>query len=202
MLAADRLRPKPAGASIGLAAALGGVLSLGLLLVTLGIRPDFAAAAAAWRFDLKLAMTSLALALALADCIRLASPQASGFGSRTSLLLPGAMVAALVAELFLVPASSWFPTMIGTNALVCLVSIPALALPPLMIGMLSMKSCAPASPALAGAGVGRLAAAVAASLYALHCFDDSPLFVTLWYSLATLPVIAAGALAGRFMLRW
>ena len=65
-----------------------------------------------------------------------------------------------------------------------------------------LRSAAPASPALAGAAAGLLAAASGAALYAFHCFDDSPLFVVTWYTLAALVVMAIGALAGRRLLRW
>ena len=61
---------------------------------------------------------------------------------------------------------------------------------------------APASPALAGAGAGLLAAPAGAALYAFHCFDDSPLFVVTWYVLATIPVVILGAIAGHRLLRW
>ena len=47
-----------------------------------------------------------------------------------------------------------------------------------------------------------MAALSGATLYAFHCFDDSPLFVATWYTLATLVVTAAGALVGRRLLRW
>ena len=61
---------------------------------------------------------------------------------------------------------------------------------------------APASPALAGGAAGFLAATAAAALYAFHCFDDSPLFVVTWYTLAAVLVVAVGAVAGHRMLRW
>ena len=51
-------------------------------------------------------------------------------------------------------------------------------------------------------GLMMLAAACGATLYAFHCFDDSPLFVATWYSLAAIPVVAVGALAGYRFLRW
>ena len=47
-----------------------------------------------------------------------------------------------------------------------------------------------------------LAAATAAVIYAFHCFDDSPLFVLTWYSLAAIPVVLLGAALGRRLLRW
>ena len=40
------------------------------------------------------------------------------------------------------------------------------------------------------------------TLYACHCFDDSPLFVMTWYVTAAIPVIVVGAMAGHWLLRW
>ena len=54
--------------------------------------------------------------------------------------------------------------------------------------------------ALAAAGL--LAGGLAATLYATHCTDDSPLFVAAWYSLAIAGVAALGALIGARWLRW
>ncbi|MFZ5673199.1 MAG: NrsF family protein [Pseudomonadota bacterium] len=48
---------------------------------------------------------------------------------------------------------------------------------------------------MGGGGIG-------ATLYASHCFDDSPLFVLVWYSLAIALVTAVGFFAGRHLLRW
>ena len=90
----------------------------------------------------------------------------------------------------------------GSNALVCLIAIPTLAIAPLAVVLAILRSGAPASPALAGGAAGLLAAAAAAALYAFHCFDDSPLFVVTWYALAALPVVAVGAAAGHRLLRW
>jgi hypothetical protein len=77
-----------------------------------------------------------------------------------------------------------------------------LSLAPLAALLMALRSAAPASPALAGAVAGLLAAASGAILYAFHCFDDSPLFVATWYTLAALPVVAVGSMAGHRLLRW
>jgi hypothetical protein len=68
--------------------------------------------------------------------------------------------------------------------------------------MWAMRHGAPASPARAGAAVGCLAASIGATLYALYCIEDSPLFVAVWYPIATGLVTAIGALAGARWLRW
>jgi hypothetical protein len=92
--------------------------------------------------------------------------------------------------------------LIGNNSLNCLAAVPALSLAPLVGLLVSLCSAAPASPALAGAAAGLLAAASGATLYAFHCFDDSPLFVFTWYSLATGIVVLVGWQAGLRLLRW
>lgn len=117
--------------------------------------------------------------------------------------LPAAvLLAAVVAELVVLPAGAWGSNLIGTNAALCLITIPILSLTPLVAIMLAMRNGAPRYPVSAGASAGRLAAAIGALLYGLHCFDDSPLFVATWYTLATIPVVVMGAMAGRLTLRW
>jgi len=74
--------------------------------------------------------------------------------------------------------------------------------PPLAALIFVLREGAPRRPALTGALAGAAAAGVAATIYATNCADDSPLFVASWYPLATLVVVAAGALAGRQFLRW
>ena len=97
---------------------------------------------------------------------------------------------------------AWRTRLVGSNSLICLTAVPMLSLAPLAVLLVMLRSAAPASPALAGAAAGLLAAASGAALYAFHCFDDSPLFVVTWYTLAALLVVAVGALAGRRLLRW
>jgi hypothetical protein len=43
---------------------------------------------------------------------------------------------------------------------------------------------------------------VSATFYAAHCFDDSPLFVATWYTIAVIILTGLGALGGRFLVRW
>ena len=49
---------------------------------------------------------------------------------------------------------------------------------------------------------GGLLAMMAATLYAAHCTDDSPLFIAAWYSLAIAFVTVVGAVIGSRALRW
>lgn len=202
-LVADERSPPPGWVrSIGLATGIGTLVTALVFLGIVGFRPDMADAFTTWRFDLKLGLIVFALVLALRDAARLRNPTASNFASRESLLLPLAILCAVAIEFWLTPQEDWTARLFGTNWLVCLIAIPVLSLAPLAAGLYAMRSGAPASAATAGAAIGRLAAAMAALVYALHCIDDSPLFVAAWYSISTLGVIAAGAFAGRYLLRW
>jgi len=190
------------GRMLPAALALGGAVSLCLFIVDLGVRDDIAQAVVTWRFDLKVVLVLLALALAFGLCRALSVPVIAGSAIRRLLPLGALFVFAVTIELIATPSALWASRLVGSNSLICLTSIPMLALAPLAAILLALRSGAPASPALAGAAAGLLAAAAGAALYAFHCFDDSPLFVATWYVLATIPVVAVGALAGRRLLRW
>jgi hypothetical protein len=49
---------------------------------------------------------------------------------------------------------------------------------------------------------GLLSAGLAATIYASHCTDDSPLFVATWYTLSVALVTAIGALVGSRVLKF
>jgi hypothetical protein len=201
-LVVDRPARRPLARSLVLALAAGGALSLVVFFVELGIRPDIRPALATWRFDLKIAMVLLGLVLAFGVCLDCARPDMPRHPLRRLLPLLAVLAAAVALELAVVPPSSWQTRLVGSNSMICLPMVPILSLAPLGAALLILRRGAPASPALAGAAAGLLAALSGASLYAFHCFDDSPLFVATWYSLAAAPMVAIGALAGHRLLRW
>ena len=195
-------RGRAVGRRFVLSFLIGGLISLGLFLAILGPRHDLAEALATWRFDFKIVLMVLILGLAFSFCREVARPVAPPHPARGLLLPLAALVAALVIELVIVPRAAWGTRLVGSNSLICLTAIPFFSIGPLIAVLAILRSGAPTSPALAGAAAGLLAAACGATLYAFHCFDDSPLFVATWYTLAALPVVGIGALAGRRLLRW
>lgn len=201
-LAADN-RPlgRPLSLSLLIVTLAGSVFSLIGFATVLGTRPDLAEALATWRFDLKLTVVALAATLATVECIRLTRPTARP--SALPAVIAGVVIAAAAAlELAVSPSDTWAPKMAGQYALVCLMAIPLLALAPLAALLYAMRFGAPVSPVGAGAMAGLSSAAIAATLYATHCTDDSPLFVGTWYTIAALLVVGLGALCGRRILRW
>jgi hypothetical protein len=181
---------------------LSGAVSLVFFVIRLGVRADIEPALASWRFDLKIGMVLAALVLAFGFCRECARPDPSDRPAKRLLALALLASAAVVAELVLVPEAAWGKRLVGSNSLVCLSAIPVLSIAPLAAVLAILRRGAPASPRLAGAAAGLLAAASGATLYAFHCFDDSPLFVVTWYSLAAAPIVVVGGFLGGRLLRW
>jgi hypothetical protein len=100
------------------------------------------------------------------------------------------------------PAMAWSSRAMGMNGLMCFASIIALSIIPLTAALYALRQGAPASPAAAGAVGGLLAGAIGAAVFAMHCTDDSPLFVAIWYALAIAFMSMLGLMVGRQVLRW
>lgn len=178
-------------------------VSVILFFVEMGIRPDIATAVENPLFNLKFAVTiSLALC-AVALSLHLSRPEATLKGVVFLLAIPFGLLAAGIGYEVMTPQRvSWTTRMIGSNSRMCLTAIPLLSLPLLAAALVALRHGAPSRPAVAGAFAGLLSAGLAATLYAAHCTDDSPLFVTLWYTLAIGLVTAVGALAGSRFLKF
>jgi hypothetical protein len=196
-------RPPSMPMRLAFALAVGGLAAGALFLAHLGVRPDLADALQTWRFVAKVAIVLIAFAAALRATVRLTRPEIDLRAALAALLLPvAALVAAVGWELAATPADTWAARAIGTNSRLCLVSIVLLAVAPLVALLVALRAGAPRSPATAGAAGGLLAGSLAALLYALHCYDDSPLFVALWYTPPVALVMLVGAAAGVRALRW
>ena len=201
-LVADRPpRGRPLRWALVAALLAGGLVSLVLFLAILGVRADIGTALATWRFELKVGLVLLALGLAFSLCIALSRPVAPGIRAGACCRLAHSPSSRSRSSFSSCPAPHGQSRLVGSNALVCLIAIPTLAIAPLAVVLAILRSGAPASPALAGGAAGLLAAAAAAALYAFHCFDDSPLFVVTWYAWRRCPS-CVGAVAGHRLLRW
>jgi hypothetical protein len=203
-LAADNAhRARPVGVVLALALLAAAPVSMAMFLATLGVRPDVMTAMHNPFFDLKFGVT-LALAIsALAVGLHLSRPEASLRGWVWLLLIPAGLLAFGIGSEMMMPQRLPMMTrLVGHNSRVCMMAIPLLSLPLLAAALLGLRHGAPARPAVAGAIAGLLSAGFAATLYASHCTDDSPLFVATWYTIATGLVTAIGALAGSRLLRF
>ena len=203
-LAADNAqRARPVGFVLALALLAAAPVSVVMFVTELGVRPDVMTAMRNPFFDLKFAVT-LALAIsAIAVSLHLSRPEASLRGWVWLLLIPaGLLVAGIGSEMMMPQRLPMMKRLVGSNSMICLTAIPAMSLPLLAAALVGLRHGAPTRPAIAGAIAGLLSAGLAATLYASHCTDDSPLFVATWYTIATALVAAIGALAGSRVLRF
>jgi hypothetical protein len=203
-LAADNAhRPRPVGVVVALALLAAAPVSILMFVAELGVRPDVMTAMHNPFFDLKFAVTLALAAAAIAISLHLARPEASLRGFVWLLAIPaGLLVAGISGEMMMPQRLPMMTRLVGKNSSVCLMAIPALSLPILAGALIGLRHGAPSRPAVAGAVAGLLSAGLAATLYASHCTDDSPLFVATWYTIATALVAAIGALAGAKLLRY
>jgi hypothetical protein len=203
-LAADNARlAQPVGVVLALTLLAAAPLSIAMFFMMLGVRSDIMTAMHNPFFDLKFVVT-LALAIsAVIVSLHLSRPEALLRRWVLLLLIPvGILAAGIGSEMMLPQRLPMMTRLVGHNSRVCMTVIPLMSMPLLAGSLIGLRNGAPSRPAVAGAIAGMMSAGLAATLYASHCTDDSPLFVLTWYSVATAVVAAIGALAGSRVLRY
>ncbi|WP_256753984.1 NrsF family protein [Mesorhizobium sp. Mes31] len=179
------------------------LVAASVFFATLGLRPDFAAAAQTPRFLFKFVVTISLAASAFVPARALSTP---GNAWRKTIpylaVAPMLIAVAVIVELFLLPPDIWSARMIGRNSMVCLTYIPLIGIGPLCIFLAVLRHGASTRPTLAGAVCGIFAGAIAATLYAAQCTDDSPLFVATWYTIAIAGLAVIGAVGANRVARW
>ena len=204
VLAADTRPPSATLSSVWWAAAgIAIALAAAVFFAMLGPRADIATAAETPHFLFKFVF-AITLAVSAFGCVRaLSRPGETWRRAIPYLAIAPALIAmAVVGELITLPSDTWSATLVGTNSVVCLTYIPLIGIGPLAIFLLALRHGAPARPALAGAVAGLLAGAIAATLYAAQCTDDSPLFVATWYTIAIAGLAILGAAGASRFARW
>lgn len=203
-LAADSAhRARPVGYVLGLALLAAAPVSLAMFLSGLGVRPDVMTAMHNPFFDLKFVVTLALAVAAIVVSLHLSRPEVSLKGWWWLLLIPvGILAVGIASEMMMPQRLPMIVRLIGSNSRICLTAIPLMSLPLLAGALLALRHGATTRPAAAGAIAGLLSAGLAATLYASHCTDDSPLFVATWYPIAIALVAAVGALVGSKVLRF
>ena len=203
-LAADNAhRARPVSLVLALALLAAAPVSIFMFMAELGVRPDVMTAMHNPFFDLKFAVTLALAAGAITISLHLARPEASLRGFVWLLAIPaGLLVAGISGEMMMPQRLPMMTRLVGSNSKVCMTAVPLMSLPLLAASLLGLRHGAPTRPAVAGAMAGLLSAGLAATLYASHCTDDSPLFVATWYSIGTALMAALGALIGSRVLKY
>jgi hypothetical protein len=203
---AEDLKPAPKGWFVQrLATGLTGaaILVAGIVFMVWGARPDFAAAVMHWPFWAKLGFTGSLAIVGVAAVARLARPgltaphQAWGVAG-----LVAAMTTLAALQYAGAPAASRPALLFGGTARTCPWLIMALATPFLAGGLWAFRAMAPTRLTSAGAALGLVSGAGAATLYALSCDEAGMPFVLVWYGLGIAVPTIVGAILGRLLLRW
>lgn len=202
-LAADRTPVMPMARIWAIALGVAAMIAAGVFFSIMSPRADFAAAAGTVRFAFKFVVAILLAVTAWYSVRALSVPDADWRKALLPLVAaPVILLAGAAVELIVLPAEGTMMRVMGKNALLCLASISAIGLVPLGVFLIALRQGAPVRPGLAGMVAGVLAGAVAATFYAAHCTDDSPLFVLVWYTLAIAMLAGVGAWAGRYAAHW
>jgi hypothetical protein len=201
----DELKPVRRGTverQIRTVVALGGALSLLILVETLGIQVDLTDLNAAIPFTIKIGYALTLAIFGIDATIALARP-----GGGRKLPVRVAFYALIALALLAVAQLSGnakhdAAMLLGASWRSCSLRIAALSLPITLPVTLAVRAQAPVRLRKAGAALGLTAGAVAAAIYALACAETSVGFILLWYSLGIATSGAIGAVLGPSVLRW
>ena len=184
--------------SLGFALAI----AVAVMAMTLGVRPGIMEALAEPAVLAKIIFVSSLVGLSLIAFEGEARPVPARRRPWLIMLPFAAMAALAVATLAAAPFGLWGEIVRGGNWLVCLVSVPALALPAAIILILVGRQRAATDLPRAGWSLGFLAGAVGAFAYALHCPDDAAPFVLVWYGAGVGLCSLIGRSMASVVLRW
>jgi len=190
--------------SVVLAVAVGAVAAFGMMLATIGPRPQLASLPHLEWSAIKLLFALSVVGTGVANLVRSARP---GAPTRSlPAVLPFLVVgAAALAVLLLTTPGAWKHMLLGAapsspgRCLLCIIGFAAL---PLLALIHVLREGAPTRPGVCGAMAGAVAGGAGAAAYTLACRSDSILFITVWYVAGIALCAALGAVLGPRLLRW
>jgi hypothetical protein len=181
----------------------GALVSTLVMLITMGLRHDLHAAMDTRMFWMKAFYALIIALIGLWIVERLARP---GVRADLQMLLEivplGAIAFIAIVKLADAPSKMRMPMMMGHSAMVCPWLILGLSLPILAGGIWALRRLAPVRLTQAGFALGILAGATSAFVYGFHCDENAAPFVAIFYTLGIAFAGLAGAMLGRFVLRW
>ena len=204
LLARDVPVRPPGAASRKIRAALvaGGGIALALVVFGLHVQPLEQVASQPW-FWMKASYTGLLTVAAAVTVKRLAAP---GTRLKAAPLMVVLVVLAMLAlgadQLVSTAPVRRLDLWLGRSWRVCSPLILLLALPIYATLVIALRHLAPTRLTYTGAVAGLTAGSLAATLYGLHCPEQTAAFVATWYTLGIAAAAGLGALTGRWLLRW
>jgi hypothetical protein len=181
----------------------GGVISLGLVAWTLGVRPDLDVAARGFTLWMKWVYAASLGVVAVAAVLRLGRPEAGRLRGLWALGVPVLLLGGIsIGELARAAPTDWPGLLLGQSWRSCPWLVAMLSVPILAGLAWAFRRLAPTRLRAAGAMAGLAAGAWSAWLYCLHCPEVSAVFVLVWYTLGIALAGVLGAVLGPRLLRW
>lgn len=203
VLSGDTVSPRQVVPRVYGMTATGMLLPGMIALLILGVRGDLAHAMATpvtmmkWLLPLGVALPAIVAAA------KLTRPQTRKVPVLWIALATGiTAIAWLLLSVITTPAPDLLTGLLGSSRQVCLTAIISISVVPLALAIWVMRDGATPNPMHCGACIGLAVGGLSATIYALHCTEDAPLFFLTWYGLGILIVTGIGAIAGRYLLRW
>lgn len=179
------------------------IISVALVGLFLGYRPDMATASLTPIFWIKLLYVAGIGAVSLWAVGRLSRPGARTGDAIMWLPLPILVMATLAAiALIASPAAARPHLIMGFSARVAPWRILAASIPPLVGLTWAMRGLAPTRLVFAGTMAGVAAGGFGAASYAMHCSESATPFILIWYTMGVVACGLLGALMGPRFLRW
>ncbi len=200
---AEAVDPRAGVRRCAVAVGAGVLVAAAMMATWLGVRGSLAQDVAVPMLWVKFAFVASLAAGGWIAAVRLGRPGATLAGVPAALAAPVLAMWTLAAvALNGADASQRAELFLGQTWNACPLNIAVLSVPVFVAALWGMKGFAPTRPALAGAAAGLLAGAAGAVVYAFHCPELAAPFLGTWYVLGMLIPTAAGAIVGRFALRW
>lgn len=194
------------GRMLILAIVSSGVAAFGLMLATVGLRPDLQSAPHLQWLAIKLLF---AMSVVGAGAPLLNSSMRPGLGDETNwnvLFLPFFVAfAAALAALLVGHPQEWGAMLRGATRVSsarCLLCIMFFAAIPLTAIVYALRKGAPTQLKLCGGIAGIVAGGIGAAAYAFSCRSDTIPFIAIWYGTAIMLCAVIGAQLGPRVLRW
>lgn len=184
----------------------GGAAALGLMLITVGPRPELGSMAHLSWLALKLIFAFSLIATSTPSLIRSLRPAADDETQFKLICSPFILASiAAIATLFLCRSNAWREMLLGAHPMGsarCVLLTLLFATIPMALLMWALRRGAPTRLARCGAIAGIVAGAIGAAAYAFSCRSESVAFIAIWYSAGITLCALIGAQLGSRLLRW
>ena len=193
------------GKTLTLAIVTGGAIAFGLMLVTVGPRPDLQSTAHLEWVAVKLLFALSVIGTGALLLNRSMRPGLENATNWTLVLFPFLAALAVAFAVLLGQPQAWRELLRGAttvSSVRSLVLIMSFAAIPLAAVIYALRQGAPTRLKLCGGIAGIVAGGIGAAAYAFNCASDTIPFIAIWYSAAIIICAAIGSQVGPRVLRW